>query len=242
MKSTNNPRYRQIANDLRANIGSGRFAVGTLMPTEIEICAKYDVSRHTARHALRILTEEGMVERHQGQGTHVIASEPHAFQRSISSISDLLQYAATSRFTAIRTSRIRAHAEIAGLLQCDLDTRCIHLHCLRSERHAQKPFCVTDVYRIATPDTLTKRLASLKEALRAIAETLSIRHVGRVEQRISASRLNAEAAKELGVPTNDPCLLIVRRYFDHKNALIMVAINQHRAADYVYAMDLKRSK
>lgn len=242
MKSTTNPRYRQIANELRANISRGKFAVGTLLPTEIEICAKYEVSRHTAREALRILTEEGMVERYQGHGTRVVAAEPHAFQRSISSIADLMQYGANTHLTAVKTSRIQADAEIAALLQCEVGTRCIHVHCLRSERHAKLPFCITDIYRIASVDALTKRLSNLKEAVLAIVETLSIKHIWRVEQRISAGRLNAAGAKELATPANEPCLLIVRRHFDHKGGLILAAVNQHRAADFVYVMELKRSK
>ena len=136
MKSTANPRYRQIATELSANISRGKFAVGTLLPTEIEICAKYEVSRHTAREALRILTEGGLVERYQGHGTRVVASEPHTFQRSISSIADLMQYGATTHLTAIKTSRIAADAKIAALVQCEPGTRCVQVHCHRSERNA----------------------------------------------------------------------------------------------------------
>ncbi len=242
MNSAANPRYRQIANELRNNISRGNYAIGTLLPTEIEICAKYGVSRHTAREALRILTEDGMVERRQGHGTRVVATEPHAFQRSISSIGDLLQYGADTHLTAISTTKIKADAEIAELLQCEVGTRCIHVHCIRSERHAKIPFCVTDVYRVATADTLTKRLSSIKEAVFAIVDTLAIKHISRVEQRISADRLNVDNAKELSAQTSDACLLIVRRHFDYRGALIMAAVNQHRAVDFVYAMDLKRSK
>ena len=241
MKSTANPRYRQIATELRANISRGKFAVGTLLPTEIEICAKYEVSRHTAREALRILTEEGLVERYQGHGTRVVASEPHAFQRSISSIADLMQYGATTHLTAIKTSRIAADAEIAALLQCEPGTRCVRVHCHRSEHNGKMPFCVTDVYRVGTGDALSKRMASLKDAVFAIVETLSVKHIGRVEQRISARLVDADSAKALGTPLRSPCLFIVRRHFDYKGRLILAAVNQHRAADFVYVMDLKRS-
>ena len=79
-------------------------------------------------------------------------------------------------------------------------------------------------------------------AARAIVETLSVKHIGRVEQRISASRLDPASAKSLRTPAKEPCLLIVRRHFDYKGKLILSAVNQHRAVDYVYAMELKRSK
>ena len=153
-----------------------------------------------------------------------------------------MQYGATTYLKAVKTSKIVADAEIADLLQCKPGTACVHVHLLRSERHAKIPFCVTDVYRVSSPDALTKRLLNLKEVVLAIVETLSVKHIGRVEQRISASRLNAASARELATPAREPCLLIIRRHFDYRGGLILAAVNQHRAADFVYAMDLKRSQ
>jgi DNA-binding GntR family transcriptional regulator len=85
-------------------------------------------------------------------------------------------------------------------------------------------------------------MSSLKDAVLAIGETLSVKHIDRVEQRISARMVDAQSAKALGTPMRSPCLLIVRRHFDYKGKLLLAAVNQHRAADFVYVMDLKRSK
>ena len=62
------PRYRQLADALRADIASGRYPVGGQLPPEFELCEIYDVSRHTARDALRLLFEAGLVERRRGVG------------------------------------------------------------------------------------------------------------------------------------------------------------------------------
>ena len=235
------PRYRQIADALRAEITRGEYEIGTLLPTEIDICAQYEVSRHTAREALRILAEDGMVERRQGHGTRVVAATPHAFQRSISSIADLLQYGANTHLQIKSSTKIAADSAIAKLLQCEKGVHCVHLHAWRSERHAATPFCVTDIYRVAAPDAVTKRLTKLKGAVYAIIDELALGHLGRVEQHISAGRLSVDDAVALGVRPNDPCLRIVRRYFDPSGALILAALSRHRSTDYVYSMELNRN-
>ena len=235
------PRYRQIADLLRSQIATGQPAVGELMPTEIDLCTNYGVSRHTAREALRILTEDGLVERRQGHGTRVLKREPHRFQRSVSSIPDLLQYGASTRLDITTAKTIPATTQIAAWLQCSVATKCIHLHGVRSERQEKSPFCVSDIYRIATNDALTKRFVNARGAVYAIIDELASEHIGRVEQRMQATRLDATSAKELGLKADSPTLLIVRRYFDREGALILVAVNQHRPDDFVYTMDLTRN-
>ena len=41
-----------LARDLAEGIASGRFAVGTLLPTEFELCDRYGASRYAVRKAL----------------------------------------------------------------------------------------------------------------------------------------------------------------------------------------------
>jgi GntR family transcriptional regulator len=64
------PLYYQIEVALRRAIESGQFLDGRL-PTEEELAQRYEVSRITIRSALRRLEEDGLIERHRGQGTFV---------------------------------------------------------------------------------------------------------------------------------------------------------------------------
>ncbi|MFN5028974.1 MAG: GntR family transcriptional regulator, partial [Burkholderiales bacterium] len=91
------PRYQTVADQLRRDIEKGRHQVGTLLPTELQLCAAYEISRHTAREALRVLIHDRMIERKQGSGTLVIANSRQRFNHSISSVQDLLQYGANTR-------------------------------------------------------------------------------------------------------------------------------------------------
>jgi len=67
-----NPMYRQIAEDLRAQIESGRLKPGEQLGTEIELRERYNASRYTVRDSIRWLTSLGLVETKPGQGTFVV--------------------------------------------------------------------------------------------------------------------------------------------------------------------------
>jgi DNA-binding GntR family transcriptional regulator len=236
------PRYQTVADQLRRDIEKGRYRVGTLLPTELQICSAYGISRHTAREALRVLMHDRMIERRQGSGTMVTASIRQRFNHSISSVQDLLQYGATTRLSIKQTEKMIADEDLAELVGCEPGTELVHLHGLRSEQKGQAPFCVSDIYRIAGKDPLTKRLMEVSGAVYALIDELEIGHIGMVEQHISAANLAPENAAELGVSKSTVCLRIVRRYFDTGGKLIVVAVNMHPGSDFVYSMSLKQNK
>ncbi len=64
--------YRQIADQLRALIDSGEYAVGSRLPTERDLAEQLKVSRPTVREALIALEVEGRVRIRVGSGIHVI--------------------------------------------------------------------------------------------------------------------------------------------------------------------------
>jgi GntR family transcriptional regulator len=63
------PRYYQLKEILREQCAS--WETGQLIPSELELCQMYSVSRTTVRKALDHLTQEGLLYRIQGKGTFV---------------------------------------------------------------------------------------------------------------------------------------------------------------------------
>jgi DNA-binding GntR family transcriptional regulator len=57
-----NPMYRQIAEDLRAQIESGKLRPGQQLRTELELREHYGASRNTVRDAIKWLISLGLVE------------------------------------------------------------------------------------------------------------------------------------------------------------------------------------
>jgi GntR family transcriptional regulator len=66
------PRWRQIAEDLRQKIESGELGHdGKPLPTELDLQDEYGASRNTVRDAVKWLVTRGMVYTRSGQGTFV---------------------------------------------------------------------------------------------------------------------------------------------------------------------------
>jgi len=101
------PRYLQIARELTAAIASGRYPVGARLPTELELCEHFAISRFTAREAVRVLSTAGLVTRRQRVGTVVIATPDEArYTHAASSVSDLFQYAQDTELRLIYIGKL----------------------------------------------------------------------------------------------------------------------------------------
>jgi DNA-binding FadR family transcriptional regulator len=69
----------QVADQLREQLASGRWPVGTRIPGEQELAESLGVSRNTIREALRALVHLGLLEARVGDGTYVrVTSELEA--------------------------------------------------------------------------------------------------------------------------------------------------------------------
>jgi len=65
------PPYRQIAEIIRQRIKSGEYPKGSRIPTESEMVDMWEVARSTARRAIALLREEGVVQTVPQRGTYV---------------------------------------------------------------------------------------------------------------------------------------------------------------------------
>jgi DNA-binding GntR family transcriptional regulator len=66
--------YRRVADALRAEITSGRWAPGDRVPSESELMRRYGVARSTVRRGLAVMEAEGLVTAVHGRGRFVDGS------------------------------------------------------------------------------------------------------------------------------------------------------------------------
>ena len=121
-------RYAQVARDLVEGITSGRFPVGSLLPTELELCAQYDASRNTVRSALRELQELGLVSRKKKTGTRVEAAAAQAgYRQSLASVEDLVQFGETHVRDVQEIKSVAADRSLAKLIGCPVGAKWLGL-------------------------------------------------------------------------------------------------------------------
>lgn len=79
------PLYLQLRDMIKGLINSGEIKKGDKIPSENELCQKYNVSRITVRNALSQLEEEGYIIKKQGKGS--FATKPKLFRPLLDTIS-----------------------------------------------------------------------------------------------------------------------------------------------------------
>lgn len=124
--------WRQIADELAAEIGAGRLVSGAQLPTESQLATRFGVNRHTVRRGLAELAQRGLVRATQGRGTFVEAQPlryPIGPRTRFSEIVSRAGREAGGRLLAAAT--LGADARIAALLGLSEGEPVVRLDTLR---------------------------------------------------------------------------------------------------------------
>ena len=76
LRKSRYPLYLQIAEVLRQDLDRGVWRVGDFLPRVSDLATEYSVAKVTVRQALKLLTEEGLLESRRGRGTTVLPPPP----------------------------------------------------------------------------------------------------------------------------------------------------------------------
>ncbi|MFI0737899.1 GntR family transcriptional regulator [Streptomyces sp. NPDC021100] len=98
------PASRRIAEALRTAIESGQLSPGDKLPSERALAEQYSAARNTAREAIRLLAEQGLVTARHGRG--VFVREPRRLFRFGSD-----RYSLKNRETGLTPFRLEAQRQ-----------------------------------------------------------------------------------------------------------------------------------
>lgn len=119
------PLWSQLEHELRRRMDHGHFV--ERFPTDRELMEIYGVSRHTARHAVGRLGDDGIVRRERGVGTSI---DRRTFERSLGSLYSLFQVVEESgvpqRSEVLALERV-VHHGAAERLGLDHDADLVYL-------------------------------------------------------------------------------------------------------------------
>lgn len=235
----NQPLYRRLAEELRAAIAAGDYPIGSQLPTEHELCATHNVSRHTAREALRMLRDAGLIARRRGAGTQVIAPEPApAFSQTLGGLDDLLQYARDARLEV----RYLTHLPVASLepasIGLDPDLRWVRLDGIRRRASDARPIALTRIYVRADICPPRAAIDAWPGALNELIARNAGVNTARIEQEIAAVALTRVEARTLESDVGSPALKTTRRYFESAERVFQASVSLHPGDRFVYEMSV----
>lgn len=237
------PIYEDISRDLLEAIQKGDYPVGSLIPTELELATRYDVSRQTVRAAMRRLTELGAVSRRKGSGTRVEAREPpqHSFQETLASLGDLVELAAVTRRDIRQVDTVVMDRRAARRLGCQPGTRWRRIAYVRaSSKPKSPPLAWVNVY---VDESYADAVDGIERDPRLVCDIIAERYgvlASEVHQTVAAAPLQDEFAKALGAAPQSPALEVIRRYLDSRGRLFEISESFHPGDRYAVTSVLRR--
>jgi GntR family transcriptional regulator len=235
---TFSPLYQQIKALITQSLEVGEWKPGDMIPSEMELAARYKVSQGTVRKAIDELAADNLLLRRQGKGTFVAThTEPRAQFRFLRLMPDEGDPGyPDSRILECR--RVRAPAEIARALDLKPGDPAVTLKRVLS--FGGTP-CVLDevwlpgvLFRGLTAERLTESKAPLYSMFES---EFGIKMV-RADEKIRAIPASTDAAAVLEVPAGTPLLSVDRQTFTYGEKPVEVRRGLYLTTRHHYKNDL----
>lgn len=209
------PLYEQIYGLLLETLKRGEWKPGAMIPSEMELAERYQVSQGTVRKAIDAMVQENILRRQQGRGTFVVSHEDMRSKLRFLRLTAASGQKEILDHRLISCLRQKVDAEISELTGLARGVRIIRIR--RVLLFANKPVIYDDIVLEA------KRFRGLNEqkidthrgslySLYAVEYGISM---VRADEQISAVSATDEQAECLQVEPGYPLLKIGRTSFTY---------------------------
>ena len=235
------PLYQQIKVLILQSLQGGEWKPGDVIPSEMDLAARFRVSQGTVRKAIDELAAENLVVRRQGKGTfvatHAEQQVQYRFLRLLPDTGDASSEGPRQRHF-IECKRLRAPADIARAL--GLRSGDAVLHVRRVLSFQQVPTILEDLWLPAAPfkGLTAERLGSYRGPMYALFETeFGVRMV-RAEEKIRALAASEPACELLKVKAGEPLLSVERTAFTYNDLPMELRRGLYRTDAHHYRNNL----
>ncbi len=228
------PLYLQLARNLEAAIHAGVWKAEQALPSERSLSEQLGLSRVTARKALEILLEQGLIRRNQGSGTFITPRLEQPLSR-LSSFSEMLRlkgFVPGSQWLE-RGIALPTHEEVIRLGLSPTD------QVARLKRLRKADDTVMAIEMSALPAALLPHPEAVGDSLYQYLDSIG-RPVVRALQHIRAINASAEFAGLVGIEPGTAMLLMTRIGYLEDNTVIELTDTYCRDDYYDFVAELRR--
>ncbi|OFU72722.1 transcriptional regulator [Enterobacter sp. HMSC16D10] len=234
----NKPMYRQIADALREKISAGELKPGDALPTESSLQEAFNVSRVTVRQALKLLTEEQIVESIQGSGTYVKEERVNYDIYQLTGFYEKLADRNVDTHSEVSIFEVlKADAKLAEKLNLSHDDKVWHVKRVRFIK--QKPVNLEETWM---PLALFPDLAweVMENSKYHYVEQIKKLVIDRSEQELVPIMPSEEAIAALSLDPAKPILEKVSRGFLKDGRVFEYSRNVFNTDDYKFTLVARR--
>jgi DNA-binding GntR family transcriptional regulator len=235
-------RYLQVARTLRKEIVDGVYPVGSQLPTEQQLCERFEVSRYTVREALRRLRDDNLVASRPRAGTLVVPRpEASSYAPDVMSINDLLAFASGAQLTIESNAMVVVDELLAERTGLSVGSEWLAVRGYRADGTAA-PVCTTEYYNNRAFAAVGRLLQRHSGPIFPLIEDLFGVSIVEVRQEISAIAVSRELADALHVDVGTAALEMQRTYMTSDGEVAQVTVNTHPSSRYRHSMTMRRVK
>jgi GntR family transcriptional regulator len=229
------PLYTQMAQTLRGEIDSGIWGQGECLPPIDDLARRFGVARATARQAIELLEDDGLVRCRQGIGTFV--AKPPREQRWFPLASD---WASLLRMIERLEPRLLSSepASHAPRMTSGDGTAAIAYQLIKRVHYrGESPFCTIEIYLAShvfnrAPDAFSNRVVV------PILEQMPDLRIGKAHQTLTIDGADTATAALLDLPFGAPVAHVRRSIADADGICIYVAKIVYRGDAVKLEIDL----
>ncbi|MFF1573507.1 GntR family transcriptional regulator [Leifsonia sp. NPDC058292] len=217
MERTAPPLHEQVRNVLIHSIESGEFPDGKL-PSETQLCERFDVSRITVRRAVSDLESMGVVTRQQGRGTFVVQRPVSLGTMSVQGFSDQLVGSATPTRRIVGSEVFDADQAAADVFGVAVGSPMFRL--IRVFSIDRLPVGIDDsTYSLDRYPGFDQRVGDETSTYQVLRDEYGAR-IAKVERVIGIAYTDKQTAEWLERPDNDPIILIEKVAWDESGTVV----------------------
>ena len=209
------PLYEQIKILLTQSLVAGEWKPGEVIPSELELAARFRVSQGTVRKAVDELASENIVVRRQGKGTYVASHSEPSYQYRFLRLTPDSGEKTHPHNIFFGLERGRAQGETARALALKPGTPTLGFKRVMS--FAGKPVIFDEIVFAASrfPGLTLAELEEFNGSVYSFYETVFGVRMIRAEERLRAVAADSVAAAHLKVIAGTPLLCVDRLAFTY---------------------------
>jgi len=223
------PAYRRIQQVIRKRIESGQLRPGDAVDSERLLARTHAVSPMTARHALKELELEGLVERRLGAGTFVAPPKIH-FNRLLGFSEQMAVRGFSAHSRTLGTRIISDEHEVTARLGLPAGTRLVKLERIRMADG--QPFALEVCYLAADKFGGLVETSLEHRSLFTILEQKYGIQLAYADEEVDATAADHRTQERLEVPRGAPLLRIRQVLYGTGGARTAYSLALYRSDRY----------
>lgn len=235
------PLWQNVSSLILRRIRKGQYAVGHLLPREVDLADEFQVSRNTVREAIRLLAEDGLLLRRKRAGTLVVSTGSEGPLRfNVDQLRSFDRLIESSWIRVLKRDRAPLPPSILRSYPEAERGKWPRVTALRQSIPDHRNLFSSEIYLHPRLENFESLVQHARGALFALIEQRTGERIARVDSVVRACVVRPAIARLLGVLPGSPALNISRRMVTKAGELLEIAETVLPESRYEFEMSFFR--